>query len=143
MAKRNAASAMLTRLREIPSDSKEHVVDNDDLDATFNGRGSRAFVPLEMLRNSNGERIVVKKVCETSEPINQLHEYSMKHGFTTEFLDIVERSTCGLFQCLLRLNTMPVSVVHGQGATAQDSHLEAARNALQYLKIMASEKGLQ
>jgi len=143
VAKRNAASAMLTRLREIPSDSKEHVVDNDDLDATFNGRGSRAFVPLEMLRNSNGERIVVKKVCETSEPINQLHEYSMKHGFTTEFLDIVERSTCGLFQCLLRLNTMPVSVVHGQGATAQDSHLEAARNALQYLKIMASEKGLQ
>ena len=58
------------------------------MDATFNGRGSRAFVPLEMLRNSNGERIVVKKVCETSEPINQLHEYSMKHGFTTEFLDI-------------------------------------------------------
>lgn len=143
VAKRNAASAMLTRLREIPSDSKDHVVDNDDLDSTFAGRGSRGFVPLEMLRNANGERIVLGKLCDSAEPIMQLHEYSIKHGFTTEFLDIVERSTCGLFQCLLRLNTMPVSVVHGQGATTQDSHIEAARNALQYLKIMASEKGLQ
>ena len=53
----------------------------------------------------------------------------------------MERSTCGLFQCLLRLHTLPVSVVHGQGATMADSHVEAARNALQYLKIMASEKG--
>lgn len=143
VAKRNAASAMLTRLRDIPSDSKDHVVDNDDLDTTFNGRGSRGFVPLEMLRNANGERIVLGKLCDSAEPIMQLHEYSIKHGFTTEFLDIVERSTCGLFQCLLRLNTMPVSVVHGQGATAQDSHVEAARHALQYLKIVASEKGIQ
>lgn len=145
VAKRNAASAMLTRLREIPSDSKEHVVDNDDLDGpTFTGgRGPRGFVPLEMLRNANGERIVLGKLSDAAEPIMQLHEESIKHGFTTEFLDINERSTCGLFQCLLRLNTMPASVVHGQGATVQDSHVEAARHALQYLKIMASEKGLQ
>lgn len=143
VAKRNAASAMLTRLREIPSDSKEHVVDNDDLDSSFTGRGPRGYVPLEMLRNANGERIVLGKLCDSAEPIMQLHEYSIKHGFTTDFLDIVERSTCGLFQCLLRLNTMPTSVVHGQGATAQDSHVEAARNALQYLNIMATEKGLQ
>lgn len=142
VAKRNAASAMLTRLRDIPSDSKDHVVDNDDLDSSYQ-RGSRGFVPLEMLRNANGERIVLGKLSDSAEPIMQLHEYSIKHGFTTEFLDIVERSTCGLFQCLLRLNTMPVSVVHGQGATTQDSHVEAARNALQYLKIMATEKGLQ
>jgi len=144
VAKRNAASAMLTRLREIPSDSKDHVVDNDDLDTTFPGsRGSRGFVPLEMLRNANGERIVLGKLCDSAEPIMQLHEYSIKHGFTTEFLDIVERSTCGLFQCLLRLNTLPASVVHGQGATTQDSHVEAARHAMQYLKIMATDKGLQ
>lgn len=59
----------------------------------------------------------------------------------TTYLDV--RSTCGLYQCLLRLQTLPVSVVHGQGATVRDSHVEAARNALQYLSIVASEKTTQ
>lgn len=58
------------------------------MDTTFAGRGSRGFVPLEMLRNANGERIVLGKLCDSAEPIMQLHEYSIKHGFTTEFLDI-------------------------------------------------------
>jgi len=142
-AKRNAATAMLTKLKEIPVDSKEHIVDNDDLDTSFPTRGSRGFLPIEMLRNQNGERILLDKTETTiHEPLQLLNEYAQKHLFKIEFLDIVERSTCGLFQCLLRLHTLPVSVVHGQGATVQDSHVEAARNALQYLKIMATEKGL-
>lgn len=134
---------MLTKLKEIPVDSKEHIVDNDDLDTSFPTRGSRGFLPIEMLRNQNGERILLDKTETTiHEPLQLLNEYAQKHLFKIEFLDIVERSTCGLFQCLLRLHTLPVSVVHGQGATVQDSHVEAARNALQYLKIMATEKGL-
>ena len=128
------------------------------MDTSFPTRGSRGFLPIEMLRNQNGERILLDKTETTiHEPLQLLNEYAQKHLFKIEFLDIgktehnfnrllkqysVERSTCGLFQCLLRLHTLPVSVVHGQGATVQDSHVEAARNALQYLKIMATEKGL-
>jgi len=146
-AKRNAATAMLSKLKDIPVDSKEHIVDNDDFDTSFTGRGSRGFLPIEMLRNPNGERILLDKAqsdpnssVATHDPLQALNEHAAKHCFTVDYLDIEVRSTCGLYQCLLRLHTLPVSVVHGQGATARDSHVEAARNALQYLAIVASEK---
>jgi len=144
-AKRNAASAMLTKLKDIPVDSKEHIVDNDDFDTTFTGRGSRGFLPIEMLRNQSGERILLDKTTSdttttSSDPLQALNEHAKQHCFTVDYLDIEVRSTCGLYQCLLRLQTLPVSVVHGQGATVRDSHIEAARNALQYLTIVASEK---
>jgi len=144
-AKRNAASAMLVKLKEIPVDSKEHIVDNDDLDTTFTGRGARGFLPIEMLRNQSGERILLDKTqsdqtTQCPDPLQALNEHANQHCFKVDYLDIDVRSTCGLFQCLLRLQTLPVSVVHGQGATVRDSHVEAARNALQYLSIVASEK---
>jgi len=109
-----------------------------------------------MLRNPNGERILLDKaqsdgIIQTNnsttnqttvqlDPLQALNEHAAKHCFTVDYLDIDVRSTCGLYQCLLRLHTLPVSVVHGQGATTRDSHVEAARNALQYLAIVASEK---
>lgn len=140
VAKRNAAGAMLSRLRDIPSDSKDHVLDTDDIEpSSFSNR--RGLVPLELLRNNNGERITISQVNETAQdPIIQLHEYSVQHQFSVSFLDIKERSTCGLVQCFVRLTTMPVSVLNGEGATAQDAHTHAARNALQYLKIMGADK---
>ena len=67
---------MLSRLREIPSDSKEHVLDTvslmivvrflkeffqDDIDPSSFSNGRRGLVPLELLRNSNGERITIAK----------------------------------------------------------------------------------
>lgn len=143
VAKRNAAGAMLSRMREIPSDSKEHVLDTDDIDPLNFSSGRRGLVPLELLRNSNGERITIAKVNESAlDPIMQLHEYSAQHQFSVAFLDIKERSTMGLVQCFARLTTLPVSVLNGEGPTLQDAHNHAARNALQYLKIMGAEKPL-
>jgi dsRNA-specific ribonuclease len=140
VAKRNAAGTMLARMRDIPADSKDHVVEDDIIDNQSFGRGSRGFVPIEMLRNSAGDRILIEKnESGSSDALTQLYEHSRNHQFKVEFLDIKERSTMGLFQCLLRLNTLPVSVVHGQGANTNDSHNEAARNALLYLKVMAND----
>jgi len=48
----------------------------------------------------------------------------------------------GLVQCFARLTTMPVSVLNGEGPTLAEAHNHAARNALQYLKIMGAEKPL-
>ena len=95
---------MLTKLKEIPVDSKEHIVDNvsdhfttndsltcfqDDLDTSFPTRGSRGFLPIEMLRNQNGERILLDKTETTiHEPLQLLNEYAQKHLFKIEFLDI-------------------------------------------------------
>ena len=91
------------------------------------------IIKISALRNSWLKKSVVhEKTYHDRLPWKNLN------FFQINFKEV--RSTCGLYQCLLRLHTLPVSVVHGQGATARDSHVEAARNALQYLAIVASEK---
>ena len=51
-----------------------------------------------------------------------------------------ELSLSGLRQCLVELSTQPATVCHGSAATREAARGEAARRALQYLKIMAGSK---
>lgn len=51
-----------------------------------------------------------------------------------------ELSLSGLCQCLVELSTQPATVCHGSAATREAARGEAARRALQYLKIMAGSK---
>ena len=39
-------------------------------------------------------------------------------------------------QCLVQLSTLPVAVCYGTGQDAKFAHNDAARNALNYLKMM-------
>lgn len=49
-------------------------------------------------------------------------------------------SLSGLHQCLVELSTQPATVCHGSGASRDGARSQAARNALQYLRIMAGGK---
>lgn len=51
-------------------------------------------------------------------------------------MDIEEKTYTGCFQCLVQLSTLPVAVCQGSGPTSKDAQNQAARNALEYLKIM-------
>lgn len=51
-----------------------------------------------------------------------------------------ELSLSGLCQCLVELSTQPATVCHGSAATREAARGDAARRALQYLKIMAGSK---
>lgn len=51
-----------------------------------------------------------------------------------------ELSLSGLCQCLVELSTQPATVCHGSATTREAARGEAARRALQYLKIMAGSK---
>lgn len=51
-----------------------------------------------------------------------------------------ELSLSGLCQCLVELSTQPATVCHGSAATREAARGEAARRALQYLRIMAGSK---
>ncbi|XP_074081868.1 RISC-loading complex subunit TARBP2 isoform X2 [Macrotis lagotis] len=51
-----------------------------------------------------------------------------------------ELSLSGLCQCLVELSTQPATVCHGSAPTREAARGEAARHALQYLKIMAGGK---
>jgi hypothetical protein len=45
----------------------------------------------------------------------------------------------GAVQCLVQLSTLPVAVCYGSGPTSKDAQIAAARNALEYLKIMTKK----
>ena len=64
------------------------------MDTTFTGRGARGFLPIEMLRNQNGERILLDKTTSdnthNSDPLQALNDHAKQHMFTVDYLDIGE-----------------------------------------------------
>uniref|UniRef100_A0ACB8ELV1 RISC-loading complex subunit tarbp2 n=1 Tax=Sphaerodactylus townsendi TaxID=933632 RepID=A0ACB8ELV1_9SAUR len=152
LAKRNAAAKMLVRIHNVPLDPREGgeaEVEEDQFSITtgnkldgVKGRGSGCT--WDSLRNSAGEKILHLK----SHPLGVLNagfcsllqELSEEQSFDICYLDIDERSLSGLYQCLVELSTQPTTVCHGSATSRHAAQADAARNALQYLKIMAGGK---
>ncbi|KAJ6656166.1 hypothetical protein lerEdw1_004083 [Lerista edwardsae] len=152
LAKRNAAAKMLVRIHNVPLDPREgseaeveedqfSIIAGNKLDGV-KGRGSGCT--WDSLRNSAGEKILHLK----SHPLGVLNagfcsllqELSEEQSFDISYLDIAEKSLSGLYQCLVELSTQPTTVCHGSAMSRNGARAVAARNALQYLKIMAGGK---
>ncbi|KAF1415952.1 TRBP2 protein, partial [Uria aalge] len=69
-----------------------------------------------------------------------LQELSEEQSFAISYLDIDALSLSGLHQCLVELSTQPATVCHGAAPSRDGARSQAARNALQYLRIMAGGK---
>lgn len=65
-----------------------------------------------------------------------LQEIATEQQFEVTYVDIEEKTFSGNFQCLVQLSTLPVAVCQGSGKTSKAAQTNAARNALEYLKIM-------
>ena len=52
------------------------------------------------------------------------------------FVDVEEVSKRGLYQCMVQMSTVPVSVCYGQGDSPETAKQSAARDALDYLKLL-------
>lgn len=65
-----------------------------------------------------------------------LQEIAAEQQFEVTYVDIEEQTYNGHFQCLVQLSTLPVAVCQGAGANKTVAQISAARNALEYLKIM-------
>ena len=59
--------------------------------------------------------------------------------FEVTYVDIEERTSRGELQCLVQLSTMPVAVCQGIGPDQSAANNNAARNALEYLKLMTKK----
>jgi len=60
-----------------------------------------------------------------------------EQGFSLTYVDVEERSKSGKFHCFVQLATNPVAVCFGVGVRdAKDARYDAAKNALEYLRIM-------
>lgn len=155
LAKRNAAAKMLLRVHTVPLDARdgnEAEADDDHFSIGVSSRldGLRNRGPgctWDSLRNSVGEKILSLRSCSVgslgtlgSACCSVLNELSEEQAFHVSYLDIEELSLSGLCQCLVELSTQPATVCHGSATTREAARGEAARRALQYLRIMAGSK---
>ena len=70
------------------------------------------------------------------EYVKLLAELGHEQMFDVTYVDIEEKTSSGEEQCLVQLSTMPVAVCHGSGPDQAAANHNAARNALEYLKLM-------
>uniref|UniRef100_A0A8C0Z3F1 RISC-loading complex subunit TARBP2 n=1 Tax=Canis lupus familiaris TaxID=9615 RepID=A0A8C0Z3F1_CANLF len=155
LAKRNAAAKMLLRVHTVPLDARDGTEAEPDDDHFSIGVGSRLDglrnrgpgCTWDSLRNSVGEKILSLRSCSLGALgalgpacCSVLSELSEEQAFHVSYLDIEELSLSGLCQCLVELSTQPATVCHGSATTREAARGEAARRALQYLKIMAGSK---
>ena len=65
-----------------------------------------------------------------------LEEIGNEQHFEVTFVDVEEISKRGLYQCMVQLSTVPVAVCFGDDEDATQAKQAAARDALDYLKLM-------
>ena len=75
--------------------------------------------------------------------VRLLAELGQEQGFEITYVDIEERSASGENQCLVQLSTLPVAVCYGVGQNQATANNDAARHALNYLKLMTKKSTQQ
>ncbi|XP_061300003.1 RISC-loading complex subunit TARBP2 isoform X2 [Pezoporus flaviventris] len=151
LAKRNAAAKMLVRIHNVPMEQREGSEAEVEEDQFSMGcprleglRGRAPGCTWDSLRNSVGEKMLQLR----SHPLAPmgagacalLQELSEEQSFAISYLDIDALSLSGLHQCLVELSTQPATVCHGAAPSRAGARAQAARNALQYLRVMARGK---
>lgn len=104
------------------------------------GHGQKVSQFHKSLKARSGETLrLLQSTClndKSVDFIQMLHDIATEQRFEVTYVDIDEKTISGRFQCLVQLSTLPVAVCHGSGKTAKEAQSSAARNSLEYLKIM-------
>jgi len=167
IAKRNAASSMLTAIRQgmqvqpaegeqgddyqdesipLPVDAASHYA------ALKEGKAIPALTPqasqqitqfYQAIKNQPGKNLGnLGNVLQSQHKTNYvkiLEDVSKDHRFDVSYVDIQERSQTGQCQSLVQLSSMPIAVCYGNGNTHPEARTQAALSALHYLRIMTKK----
>merc|ERR1719510_483579 len=91
-------------------------------------------VKLKSLQNSSLDLFSPKSQEDVEK---HLKEISEEQNFIVTYVDLKENSESNKFYCFVQMGTNPVVVCFGVGEQyASNAHRDAARKALQYLRIM-------
>lgn len=71
--------------------------------------------------------------------VRLLYDLGNEQMFEVTYVDIEEKSSSGDHQCLVQLSTLPVAVCYGIGRDQACANNNAAKNALNYLKLMTKK----
>ncbi|KAH3721767.1 RISC-loading complex subunit tarbp2-like isoform X1 [Dreissena polymorpha] len=163
-AKRIAAKAMLTHIKELVEDGGSAVIEEEEeediplsvepLMASYTAlKEGKVKVPVLTTKHNKEIQKFYQTVMKKSskqlkslqgKPLNapatnycqMLQEIAEVQRFEVVYTDIPELSAYGMHQCLIQLSTLPVAVCHGTGPTVDEAHANAAHHSLQYLKLM-------
>jgi len=72
----------------------------------------------------------------SSDFVKMLADLGQEQQFEVTYVDVDEKTDSGEVQCLVQLSTLPVAVCYGVGNDVETANNDAARNALNYLKMM-------
>ena len=156
MAKRQAAYKIIIKLSELPEkkeDSFEHdddeLAQNHNLDfseleeaelknQTPSKRVSRFHKNLQFFK---GKQISMLRQgqLETAAELNcagTLEEVASEQHFEVKYVDVEEISKTGLYQCMVQLSTKPMALCFGRGMNRDLAKQDAAKDALNYIKLM-------
>ncbi|XP_053677007.1 RISC-loading complex subunit tarbp2 [Anopheles nili] len=159
IAKRQAAQKMWQRLQDQPLEPNQlmQLMDDDgNEEVGFTGRYAGlkdVCIPTlstnqsqkvsqfhKALKSRTGEALSELQNLNLSDRshdfIRLLATIAKEQRFEVTYVDIDEKTFNGRYQCLVQLSTMPVAVCQGTGKSIQEAQMFAARNSLEYLKIM-------
>ncbi|XP_044755761.1 interferon-inducible double-stranded RNA-dependent protein kinase activator A homolog isoform X3 [Coccinella septempunctata] len=123
LAKRMAAHKMWQALQDLPQEGSNSTLEEDN-----------------NLKQRPGAKLLELAAYPLSDKgldcISFLSEIANEQEFEVTYVDIEEKTHSGKYQCLLQLSTLPVAVCYGCGSTVKDAQCKAAKNALEYLKII-------
>merc|ERR1712098_300729 len=133
LAKRQAANKMIQKLRDLPMEKDDAFqnIDEDDLaqglaqrfsqskEASKSMNGSHAQQVSKFhknLKSSQGDfsELQELQLLEIEDCVAKLEAIALEQHFEATFVDVEEESKRGLFQCMVQMSTVPVSVCYGQ-----------------------------
>jgi len=156
LAKRQAANKMIQKLRELPMENEDAFanIDEDELaqglahrlsQTRESGKGLSHSQQVskfhKTLKSSQGDVLCSLKeltLKEVEDCVTMLEDIGKEQQFEVTFVEVEEESKRGLSQCMVQMSTLPVSVCYGQGEDPEAAKQSAARDALDYLKLMTT-----
>ena len=95
----------------------------------------------DKLKSLQDENLNLFPSNDDSNELKDVEEYLQDIGdeqdFTITYVDVEEKSKSDKYHCFVQLATNPVAVCFGIGEkSAKEARVDAARNALEYLRIM-------
>jgi len=135
-AKREAAQKMIDKLRTMgPNGGPASVseVTQQEVDEEMISKVSN--IKIETL-NSNASQKVASFYRKKCDYVGMLSELGKDQKIEVTYDEVEEKNDEDQTQCLVQLSTLPVAVCYGVGSDTKAANNDAARNALNYLKMM-------
>jgi len=92
------------------------------------------------LQTAGGNKLAALHVTSlkvrTNDYVAMLGDLGKEQKFEVTYVEEEEKSDDDMVQCLVQLSTLPVAVCYGVGSDVKSANNDAARHALNYLKMM-------